>query len=59
MDTGYDFGALNTLMPHPVYAWMSWVCVLSPSDDAFELVKPLLAEAHALAAFKFARRAGP
>ena len=45
-------------MPHPVYAWMSWVCVLSPSADAFELVKPLLAEAHALAALKFARRTG-
>lgn len=58
VDTGHDFSALNTLMPHPVYAWMSWVCVLSPSADAFELVKPLLAEAHALAALKFARRTG-
>jgi hypothetical protein len=56
VDTAHDFAALDTLMPHPVYGWMSWACVLSPSAATFETVKPLLAEAHALAALKFARR---
>jgi len=46
----YDYAALDTLMPHPVYAPQSWVCVLNPSPATFETVKPLLAEAYAIAA---------
>lgn len=56
VDTGDDFAALDTLMPHPVYGWMLWVCVLSPSAATFETLKPLLAEAHALAVPKLAGR---
>jgi hypothetical protein len=56
--TGHDFTALDQLMPHPVYGWMSWVSVLNPSDATFETVKPLLAEAHDLAVAKFAKRVG-
>ena len=41
----YDYAALDTLMPHPVYAPQSFVCVLNPSLETFETVKPLLAEA--------------
>ena len=43
---GYDFAALDRLMPHPVYAPQSWVCVLNPSAETFEAVRPLLAEAY-------------
>ena len=51
INTGHDFTRLDTLLPHPVYAEMHWVCVLNPSDATFELtVKSLLAEAHAIAA---------
>ena len=45
----YDFAALDRLMPHPSYAPQGWVCVLNPSAQTFEAVKPLLAEAHARA----------
>jgi hypothetical protein len=46
-NTTYDFAALDTLMPHPVYAPQSWVCVLNPSRQTFEAtLKPLLAEAY-------------
>jgi hypothetical protein len=45
----YDFTALDTIVPHPVYGSMFWVCVLNPSAETFETVKPLLAEAHARA----------
>jgi hypothetical protein len=45
VDTGHDFSTLDRLMPHPVYAPQSWVCVLSPTEPTFERVKPLLAEA--------------
>ena len=46
----YNFAALDQLMPHPVYATQSYVCVLNPSPDTFEAVKPLLAEAYSRAA---------
>jgi hypothetical protein len=56
-DDGYDFTALDRLMPHPVYGRMSWVCVLNPSDETFdEVVKPLLAEAYARVARTYSRR---
>jgi hypothetical protein len=46
VDTGHDFTALNQLLPHPVYAPQSWVCVLNPGAETFEAVRPLLAEAY-------------
>ena len=57
VDTGHDFTALDQILPHPVYAPMSWVCVLNPSDATFEAVRPLLAEAYDLAARRYAARA--
>jgi hypothetical protein len=50
----YDFTALDRLMPHPAYALQSWVCVLNPSSETFEAVKPLLAEAYSRAAGRHA-----
>ncbi len=50
----YDFAALDQLMPHPVYAPQLFVCVLNPSAETFEAVKPLLAEAYAIAARRYA-----
>jgi hypothetical protein len=48
---GWDFAALDQLMPHPVYGKMFWVCVLNPSATTFtEKVQPLLAEAYERAA---------
>lgn len=55
-DQTHDFTALDQLMPHPVYGRQSWVCVLNPSAEMFERVKPLLHEAHAIAAARVARR---
>jgi hypothetical protein len=47
---GYDFTALDRIMPHPVYGNMFWVCVLNPSAAAFARMRPLLAEAYERAA---------
>jgi Family of unknown function (DUF6194) len=48
---GYDFAALDRLLPHPVYASQWWVCVLNPNEETFQReIRPMLAEAHALAA---------
>jgi Family of unknown function (DUF6194) len=46
-ETTYDFSALDTLLPHPTYARQHWLCVLNPSVETFDHLKPLLAEAHA------------
>ena len=56
--TGHDFTVLDKLLPHPVYAWMSWVCVLNPSAETFKALESLLAEAYDLAVGKFAKRTG-
>jgi hypothetical protein len=55
--SAYDFAALDRLMPHPVYAPQSWVCVLNPSAQTFEAVKPLLADAYARVATRHASHA--
>ncbi len=54
--TTYDFAALDRLMPHPIYAPQSWVCVLNPGPETFEAVKPLLADAYSRAAIQYASR---
>ena len=42
-----DPAALDTVIPHPVYAKQRWVAILNPSRRTFdEVVKPLIAEAH-------------
>ena len=47
IDTGYDYTELDKLMPHPVYAPMSWMCIVSPSAETFDkVVLPLLREAY-------------
>jgi hypothetical protein len=43
-------------MPHPVYAWMAWVQVLSPTTECFESLRPLLAESLDAVREKWQRR---
>jgi len=52
----YDFAALDTIMPHPVYGNMYWVCVLNPSEATFVQVQSLLDEAHAMAVKRYTAR---
>lgn len=54
--SGYDYTALDTIMPHPDYAPQSFICVLSPSEATFQQVRQLLAEAYDLAARRYSRR---
>ena len=56
VDTGHDFTVLDQLLPHPVYAPQSWVCVLNPSDATFQKIRPLLTEAYDLAVSRYTRR---
>jgi hypothetical protein len=49
----HDFTATDVLMPHPVYAWMGWVQVLSPSTETFTGLQSLFAEAYDAAVGKY------
>lgn len=53
-----DFAALDTILPHPVYAKQRWISILNPSDDSFrDAVLPLIDEAHDRLAASASRRA--
>jgi len=54
VDVDGDFEATGVLGPHPVYAWMGWVQILSPTEAGFDQLLPLMAESYARAAEKFA-----
>lgn len=54
--TGHDFTTVDELTPHPVYAWMGWVQVLSPTRSTFHELRPLLEDAYAKAERTFAER---
>jgi hypothetical protein len=42
-----DYAALDTILPHPVYAKQRWIAILNPSRQTFDnAVKPLIAEAY-------------
>ena len=49
----YDFTALDVIMPHPEYAQYHFLCVLSPSEETFERIRSLLAEAYEIAARRY------
>jgi hypothetical protein len=54
LDTGFDYAAVDTVMPHPIYGSQHWVCVLNPGEATLETVQAFLTEAHAFAARKYA-----
>ncbi len=56
IDTGHDYTQLDVLMPHPIYAPLNWVCVVSPSIETVEAITPLLIEAHEIASGRYERR---
>lgn len=56
LQTGADYAAVDTLLPHPFYASQYWVCVLNPDKATLDTVRELLREAHGYAARKYANR---
>ncbi len=52
----FDFTQPDKIMPHPVYAWMSWICVLNPGMQTFEQLKPLILEAYDYAKEKYCKK---
>lgn len=54
LDTGFDYAAVDVVMPHPTYASQHWVCVVNPGAATLQTVRTMLGEAHAFAARKYA-----
>jgi hypothetical protein len=57
--TGHDFQECNLLMPHPIYAWMGWAQILSPNQEQYEKIRPLIVQAYELARQKFSKKSLP
>lgn len=45
----FDYPALDTLLPHPVYAPQAWVAILNPGERTAAQARELLGGAHARA----------
>lgn len=58
IDGPWDFSEIDSLMPHPVYGWMSWAAVLNPTEPTFAMLKPLIRHAYQKAARTFNKRNG-
>ncbi|GAA1584178.1 hypothetical protein GCM10009804_45640 [Kribbella hippodromi] len=52
LDSGHDYSARDTLMPHPFYAAQHWVAIVNPTG--LDQLLPLIEESYAFAARKFA-----
>jgi hypothetical protein len=49
-EAGFDYTAIDLVIPHPVYAKQAWASILNPGDVTGGQAKTLLTEAHARAA---------
>lgn len=56
IDLDYDFTAIGELMPHPIYAWLGWVCINNPESSIVDTVKHLLDVSYQNTQIKFAKK---
>lgn len=56
VDMNYDFTEVDKILPHPVYAWMGWICVLNPTTETFSDFLRYIDEAYDLAKKKFEKK---
>lgn len=54
VDMAYDFAMVDKIMPHPVYAWFAWVVLLSPSEESYKQLVPLIEEGYKIAVRRYA-----
>jgi hypothetical protein len=52
LDSGHDYAARDTLMPHPFYASQYWVAIVNPTG--LDQLLPLIEESYEFAARKYA-----
>lgn len=51
-----DYTSTDTVLPHPVYGALSWLCVVNPGERTADTVVRLLRDAHEAARARAARR---
>lgn len=56
IEGNYDFQALDTLIPHPVYGWMAWVCILNPSIQSLDELELLIEESYRICIEKYEKK---
>ncbi len=56
VDMDYDFSKTDTILPHPIYSWMAWICVINPTKKTFEKLLPLIAEGYQLCLEKYKKK---
>ena len=56
IDGPWDFTAADTLTPHPVYGWMSWVAVLNPSHETLASMSEIVEAAFGKAKMSFEKK---
>jgi hypothetical protein len=56
IDTGADYTAPDTVMPHPFYAPLHWVCVVNPGRQTRDLLAGLVERAYGEAARHYDNR---
>jgi hypothetical protein len=56
IDTGADYTATDTVLPHPYYAPLHWVCVVNPGPRTREQLSTLVETAYAEAARQYDSR---
>lgn len=39
IEGSYNFTQLNTIMPHPIYGWMTWIGVINPTLKTIEMME--------------------
>lgn len=58
VQTGHDFPQIDTLLPNPIDAPMSWLCMVSPSERNGSPVRVFLHEADAATKGRYDRTRG-
>ena len=56
IDTGFDYTVTDTLLPHPFYAPLHWVCVVNPGQRTVGTLALLLDRAHGSARRRYDNR---
>ncbi len=51
-----DFTKLDLLMPHPIYAWMGWICINCPTKDRFNEITQLIEVSYKRAVESFLKK---
>lgn len=56
VEMNYDFSTIDHIMPHPIYGYMAWICVVAPSKKTLQKLLPLIDEGYRLCVEKYNKK---